>query len=281
MNDTSLFIKLAFIIGSPFAGYFLYQTYAQRKINEYWKRSDRTPFHDSDIKTLKEKFHPYSYLNESEQKELQRKIKFFLMTKNINPVGEIIVTPEMKLLIAAEACLLITNLPLNVFPGLTNIYLMEDTFIKKDNPINPNTGLQVDVPKLGEAWKGGPIVLSWTAVEDGLKHPHGRNNVVFHEFSHNLDQQDGSFDGTPSLGPSGNYQRWSDVMGQEFIGLKKILSLRHSSDIDAYGATNEAEFFAVLTEYFFNRPKMLREKHPDIYDIYNQYFKIDPIRWDV
>lgn len=274
------YLKLITLIGSPFAAYFLYQGLQRRKTLLQWKQSEQKSLSDGDISILKEKFHPYLFLTDIEKKELHRKIMFFLYTKNISAVGDLVITDEMKLLVAAEACLLIVNKNSEVFPGLTNIYLMEDTFIKKDNAVNPNTGLLSDVPKLGEAFKRGPIVLSWTAVQDGLQNPNGRNNVVYHEFSHNLDQQDGTFDGTPPLGPMGNYQRWSQVMGSEFFTLKNALQTHHSSDIDAYGATNEAEFFAVLTEYYFNRPRMLQEKHPQIYEIYDEYFKLNPLRWN-
>ena len=218
------------------------------------------------------RFLPYAYLNPEEQKRFRAKLYFFLEDKIFNGVGDLVVTDEMRFLVGAEACLMITNIEGEVYPGLKNIYLMEDVFIPKDNPVNASTGLPTHVARLGEAWKGGPIVLSWESIRRG-------SSVIFHEFSHQLDQQDGGFDGTPKLGKSGNYDQWAHVMGDEFLTLKKRVGQHKGSDIDSYGATNEAEFFAVVTEYFFTRPQMLRNKHPDLFKIYQEYFKLHPENW--
>lgn len=272
--------KLSLIPLTPLSIYILFKAYTGQALRKQWANSELMPFTEENDAFLTSNFHPYAFLTDSEKNSLQRKIKFFLTTKNINGVANFNVTDDMKLLVAAEACLLIMNIQEDVFPGLSNIFLMEDTFIEKDNPINPVTGVPMAMPKLGEAWKGGPIVLSWKAIYSGLKQNQNKANVVFHEFAHNLDQQDGNFDGTPPLGKGGNYQRWSVVMSKEFFELKRILKTHHRSDIDSYGATNEAEFFAVLTEYFLSCPRQLQRKHPGIYEAFNQYFKLDPIRWD-
>jgi Mlc titration factor MtfA (ptsG expression regulator) len=167
---------------------------------------------------------------------------------------------------------MITNIDRDVYPGLKNIYLMEDVFIPKDNPVNTHTGLPTHVARLGEAWKRGPIVLSWASIRQG-------SSVIFHEFSHQLDQQDGDFDGTPKLGKTGNYDQWAQVMGEEFLQLRDKVEAFRGSDIDSYGATNEAEFFAVITEYFYTRPMDLKDKHPKLFEIYQDYFKLDPSKW--
>jgi Mlc titration factor MtfA (ptsG expression regulator) len=260
-----------------FGGVLLYKKLVRRA---RWKESMQTPFPTQWENLLREKFHPYKTLNESEKQILHHKIQFFLLDKNIEGVGDFQVTEEMKLLIAAQACLIILNLQTGVFKGLKNIYVLEDAFIQNENPINPSTGQPFYVPRLGEAWKQGPIVLSWKAVLEGLQSTTSKSNVVYHEFTHNLDQQDGHFDGTPKLGSERSYERWAQVMGEEFMQLRSDVGHHHRSDIDPYGATNEAEFFAVCSEYFFSQPLILQRHHPAVFDLYLNYFKIDPRRWN-
>lgn len=220
---------------------------------------------------LKE-FTPYQHLSQEELKRFQAKFLFFLDDKIFNGVGELEVTEEMKVMIAAEACLMITNLSGGVYEGLKNIYVLEDAFIPRDNPINAATGLPTHSARLGEAWKKGPIVLSWRSITQG-------SSVVFHEFSHHLDQQDGSFDGTPKLGKSGNYDKWAEVLGKEFLKLRETVKRHRHTVIDTYGATNEAEFFAVVTELFFTQPRKLEDNHPELFQIFKKYFKLNPKLW--
>ncbi|MBC7386843.1 MAG: zinc-dependent peptidase [Cryobacterium sp.] len=259
-------------------------------------------------KMLAESFRPYSFLDASEKASLQEKILAFLEEKNFHGINDFEVTDEMKVLVAAEACLLILKSESeSLFPGLSNIYLVEDAYVPRENPLNPATGRPTAGPRLGESWKRGPIVLSWAAVKSSLNGSSGNQNVVAHEFSHQLDQQDGKFDGTPELGPQGNLGRWVTVMSREFLELRAELSAHRSSravgggyghepsrefgggnigssdisseDIDPYAATNEAEFFAVLTEYFFMNPRSLLKKHPELFGILRSYFGLDPARW--
>lgn len=226
----------------------------------------------SEYERILTKFRPYQFLTPPERKKFQTKVLYFIEDKRFNGVGDLIVTDEMKVLVAAEACLMITNIEGDIYPGLKNIYIVEDVFIPKDNPVNAFTGLPFHTARLGEAWKRGPIVLSWRSIVNG-------SSVIYHEFSHHLDQQDGSFDGTPDLGRNGNYDKWAQVMTKDFLKLRELISLHKKADIDSYGATNEAEFFAVITEAFFTRPTVLKIKHPELYDILQEYFKLNPASW--
>jgi Mlc titration factor MtfA (ptsG expression regulator) len=169
-----------------------------------------------------------------------------LLNKRIIPTGDLKLTPEMELLIAAHACLMITNLDLpELYPGLKNIYVMEAAYVEKDNAVNPHTGLLQHVPRLGESWKRGPIVLSWDSIMEVINDSPKRHNLIIHEFSHHLDQQDGHFDGTPELGSAKRFDLWAKVMGKEFKRLQQLVIQQKQTDIDEYGATHEAEFFAV------------------------------------
>lgn len=266
-----LLLKFILLFGTPFLIYLGVIKYKKFRVQQQLKKLAETQFPETFEKML-QKFVPYKFLNEEEKKRFKTKILFFLQDKIFNAVGDLIITDEMKLLVAAEACLMITNIEGDIYPGLKNIYLMQDVFIPKDNPVNATTGLPTHSARLGEAWKRGPIVLSWNSIAQG-------SSVIFHEFSHQLDQQDGSFDGTPKLGQNGNYDKWAQVMGKEFINLRNRVMSHKGSDIDTYGATNEAEFFAVVTEYFFTRPQLLKDKHPGIYELFKSYYQLDPSVW--
>ena len=280
MHNLPMLVKLGFVIFIPFALYGLWLVYLRLQEKKLWRDSDTAPFPDEYLKILEEEIVPYKFLTDEEKAIFIRKIKYFLATKNITGVGELKVTDRMKLIVAAEACLLIIRVSPRVYPGLTNIFLMEDTYLLKDNPVNPYTGQPVDSPKLGEAWKRGPIVLSWKAIKNDLRSSTGTSHLIVHEFSHNLDQQDGHFDGTPKLASDDCYQRWAQVMGKEFKRLRKRMGHARSSDIDFYGATNEAEFFAVLAEYYMTKPRRLQKLHPEIYENFDNFFKLNPLRWN-
>lgn len=266
-----LLIKFFLLFGIPFLVFLIFKSYKKLLVQRHLKTLASAPFPGNYEKML-QKFLPYKFLTDDEKKRFKTKILYFMQDKIFNAVGDLIITEEMKLLVAAEACLMITNIDGDVYPGLKNIYLMEDVFIPKDNPVNVSTGLPTHSARLGEAWKRGPIVLSWNSIAQG-------SSVIFHEFSHQLDQQDGSFDGTPKLGRNGNYDKWAQVMGKEFVNLRNRVMAHKGSDIDSYGATNEAEFFAVVTEYFFTGPHILKDKHPGIYLLYQNYFQLDPDSW--
>lgn len=249
-------------------------------LHRKWKLAKGREFKRYEREILCEKFPAYNFLSQTECEKLELRINFFLQDKRIEGIGGLYLSPEMKLLIAAHACLMLINLELkDIYPGLKNIYVTPDSYVEKDNPVNPYTGVPDYVPRLGESWKRGPIVLSWEVIGQEILSKNKDHNLIIHEFAHHLDQQDGYFDGTPQLSSESQYLRWAQVMGKGLGDLRKKVREFRPSDIDAYGATNEAEFFSVCTEYFFTDPVKLFEKHPDIYQLYLDFFKLDPRRW--
>ena len=120
--------------------------------------------------------------------------------------------------------------------------------------------------RLGESWDRGIIVLAWDSVRSGTANMHDGHNVVLHEFAHQLDAEDGDMDGAPDLGARARYTAWAHVLGDEFNDLVAKAEAGRKTDIDTYGATNPAEFFAVVTETFFEKPRQLRMKHPELYE---------------
>jgi Mlc titration factor MtfA (ptsG expression regulator) len=120
------------------------------------------------------------------------------------------------------------------------------------------------------------VVLSWRDVVAGAADIHDGHNVVFHEFAHQLDAESGAVEGAPALGRRSKYVAWARVLGREYRQLVEDLRVGHEPSLDAYGATNPAEFFAVLTEAFFEQPLRLRNKHPDLYAQLADFYKQDP-----
>ncbi len=269
--NTLLTVLAAFAL--PLTLFFAYRALVRRRALQRLRDLETSGLPPHHAEFLKD-FHPYQFLTPTEKKRFNAKFLFFLEDKAFHGVDGLEVTDYMKQVVAAEACLMITNLPGGVFPGLRNIYLTQDDFVPKHNPVDEHTGLPQYEERSGEAWQAGPLIFSWRAIEDG-------ESVIYHEFSHHLDQQeDGGFDGTPELGSEGSYDEWARVMGEEFLGLREAVAAGKHSYIDDYAATSEAEFFAVVTEYFFTEPRDLLENHPELFRVFQNYYRLDPLLWD-
>jgi hypothetical protein len=136
------------------------------------------------------------------------------------------------------------------------------------------------MPISGEAHVQGPVVLVWDEIKKSTRHPKSGHNVVFHEFAHKLDMLDGSADGVPPLQTKKEYQRWSEILGKEFNELTDRVQKGNKTWLDAYAALDEAEFFAVMTEYFFDRPSDMKLHHPDCYEMMSGFYRQDPARYE-
>jgi Mlc titration factor MtfA (ptsG expression regulator) len=120
------------------------------------------------------------------------------------------------------------------------------------------------------------VILAWDRVLRDGQRPQDGHNLVYHEFAHKLDMLDGSADGTPPLADRDELARWAKICAQAFLALRAKTARGQASELDAYGATNEAEFFAVATEHFFDRPRALRAELPELYDVLARFYRQDP-----
>jgi len=189
------------------------------------------------------------------------------------------VTEEVRVIVAAQACLLIMGQPDRWFPTLSTVILYPAAF--KSNAKKQEGFVQHDAKPVhsGESWMRGPVVLAWDhAAFGGLIDDDGRN-VVLHEFAHQLDSATGVTDGAPLLDEDQNASRWGRVFQESYARLKENVSTRTPSIFDAYGASAPAEFFAVAVETFFEKPKEMRAEEPDVYREMTQYFGFDPAKW--
>jgi Mlc titration factor MtfA (ptsG expression regulator) len=135
------------------------------------------------------------------------------------------------------------------------------------------------VARLGESWSQDQLILSWEQVRQDLLNWQDGHNVVLHEFAHQLDQEDGRAEGVPILRRALDYQLWSEIMTAEYLQLGDRVGKGKKTVMDSYGATNPAEFFAVATETFFEKPNQLHQKHQALYELLQRYYRLDPRQW--
>jgi hypothetical protein len=184
----------------------------------------------------------------------------------------------VKVTIAAQACVLLLHRDTDYYPQLMSILVYPSTYLA---PAGRRTadGMVSDSPqaRLGESWQHDIVVLAWDSVLSGAADIHDGRNVVFHEFSHQLDQESGGGDGVPALPKRSMYVAWARVLGHDFNQLVTDVQHNHRDVLDRYGATNPAEFFAVATETFFEKPRQLRAKHPELYEELSLFYRQDPV----
>jgi MtfA peptidase len=214
------------------------------------------------------------------QQQLQRLVQQFLHQKKFVGCDGLEITDEIRISIAAQACLLLLNRPTRVYPQLQLILVYPSAFLARRQQVD-GAGVVTETRQdmLGESWSDGRVVLSWDHVQHGASDFIDGQNVVLHEFAHQLDSESGSNNGAPYLGSSENYRSWSAVLSRDFANLRVDAMYRQQSVIDHYGATSPAEFFAVATETFFEKPYQMAEGHGALFAELMKYYRVDPRAW--
>jgi Mlc titration factor MtfA (ptsG expression regulator) len=221
----------------------------------------------------------WRWLSGAERLALQGLVQVFVREKHWEGCGGLTLDDEIRVTVAAQACLLVLALPHNLYENVESILVYPSTVVPPEaeqgvfvrGPLVPRPRS----PRLGEAHHRGPVVLAWDEVKRSGRSARG-HNLVFHEFAHKLDMLDDRADGTPPLPDSGAYTRWVEVCAREFLTLRDEVERGAPSLIDDYGATDEAEFFAVATELFFDRPQDMQREHPDLYGVLRDFYRQDP-----
>jgi MtfA peptidase len=214
-------------------------------------------------------------LDVDERTKLEGLVQIFLVEKNFEGCGGLDLTDEIRVTIAAEACLLILHRDSDIYPELASVLVYPTAYKAKKSSREGGIVIESEDARLGESWVRGAVVLAWDHVLSSARHL-GGDNVVLHELAHQLDAEDGRMDGAPALGDRAHYASWARVLGEEFKELSERLHEGRGSDIDAYGATSPSEFFAVVTEMFFERGAQMREHHPDLYAELAAFYHQDP-----
>lgn len=240
------------------------------------------PFPADWERILKRNVAVYERLSDSERLELRCLTKLFLDSKEFEGCGGLEITDEISVTVAAEACVLLLNRGIrDPYPNVRSILIYPHAYVAPEKKRLGNTEVIAEGAgaRLGESWQDGEVVLAWDHAKNGSRDFDDGQNVVLHEFSHKLDQASGSANGAPLLKDRYSYKTWGLVLGREFALLRDEVAHHKKDVIDAYGATNPAEFFAVATETFFEKPIQLRSEHPELFEELRKYYNIDPNEW--
>ncbi len=215
-------------------------------------------------------------LHPGEQSRLRDLVAAFLSEKSLQGAGGLAITHDIELVIAAQACLLVLNLDLDDYDDWVEIIVYPDEFIVDHEVIDENGVVhRVRGPLSGEAWERGPVILSWR--DAGAADGGDGYNVVMHEFAHKLDIRNGAADGFPPLHAGMDRSRWTRAFTEAFEDMQARLDRHEYTLIDPYAAEDPAEFFAVLSELFFERPDTLQDIYPAVYSQLAQYYRQDPL----
>ena len=211
------------------------------------------------------------------QLRLKRHIQVFIAEKPFIGCQGQVITDEVRVTIAAHACLLLLGHPRpDYYPGLRQILVYPGAFIaQRERALGPGWVQEQRQTMAGESWSHGHVILSWAETLAGSADPGDGSNVALHEFAHQVDQDSGSADGQPWRPNPSLRRRWARVMGAAFERLQQ----QPSTLIDPYGASDPAEFFAVLNEVFFERPRDLAAEEPLVYAELSELYRLDPVQW--
>ena len=268
---------VAWVVGEPFL--------AERRR----KRLRAQPFPAAWRDILDRRVPYFRLLPRDLQRQLEKHIQVFAAEKSFIGCAGQEITDEVRVTIAAQACLLILNRRTDYFPNLRQILVYPGAFV-----VERLAPAALGVPGIlqehrqtlsGESWTQGQVVISWEDVVEGAAAIDDGRNVVIHEFAHQLDQQKGYANGAPWLGRRDRYPRWSRVMSEEFARLQQQAFANKLPDsgtwgqaslFSHYGATSPAEFFAVVSEVFFEQPRAMATLHPALYDELRNLYRVDP-----
>ncbi|MBU2872332.1 M90 family metallopeptidase [Colwellia sp. E2M01] len=272
-----MIVLLPIVIGLSIIIYLMSKPYLlEHKRNNIKK----LPFKKEWRKIIQKRMPYFKQMPTDLQLQLKQHIQVFIAEKEFVGCNGVEITDEIKITIAAQACLLLLNRKTNYYPKLKTILIYPGAFTKVQNQQAVDGTQQTKRINLsGESWDFGKVVLSWQDSVHGAELPHDGHNVVIHEFAHQLDQENGRANGAPTLGKEQNYQSWSDTFSKQFKLLQRQAAANIPSLFDYYGATNPAEFFAVVSEVFFEKSEQFAKEHPELYQQLTGYYKVDPIHW--
>jgi Mlc titration factor MtfA (ptsG expression regulator) len=237
------------------------------------------PFPKEWVSYLRENVSHYLLLSEKEKGKLRNAVQIIIAEKNWEGCRGLEVTDEMKVTIAGQAGLLTLGMNKNYFPRVKTILIYPGGFrVPRDHRLSDFSVEGATMPVSGQTAYRGPVILSWDDIQN-----HGPDrplNLVIHEFAHQLDMQHGPPDGTPLLWSRKLQRKWRRVMKEEYDRLVEESVEGRVTLLDSYGATDEAEFFAVASECFFEQPVEMKRQHPQLYGVLRRYYRQDPAaRW--
>ena len=254
----------------------------QGPLRQAWRRRQlaQQPFPAMWRAVLRQHWPYFKHMPANLQLQLKKRMQIFLAEKPIIGCGGLTVTEEMRVLIAAQACLLLLNRSQNRFEGVRQVLLYPGAFWVQ-RPISQEGGIQQEQRRAlsGESWTQGQVILSWDDVLRGAASPDDGNNVVIHEFAHQLDQAKGAATGLPADISRWQRARWAAVMSGEYAAHQQRAAAGQVSLLSDYAVTDPAEFFAVASEVFFEQAEALSQQHPALYEQLSRYYRLNLLSW--
>jgi hypothetical protein len=214
-------------------------------------------------------------LDDAHMTLLQQRTQVLVAEKHWEAVDGLTLTEEVQVTIAGQAALMLLGTDDFYFDNVSTIVVFPESFER-----DVRSGYLTERRHhAGEAWHGGPVILSWQDVLAGGRNPHDGHNLILHEFAHTLDGIDGEMGGNVIFEDQATMQRWAEVSQREFQALQNAAKLSQRTLLDHYGATNLAEFFAVASETFFELPQKLQSHHTELFELLMTYYRVDPRCW--
>lgn len=255
-------VVIGWIVGAPFA---------RRRRRATLRATPLPPATQSLLRATR----AYRRLPRALRPRLAERVRVFLAEHEFTGCGGLGVSDAMRVEIAAQACLLILNRSEGGFDELRSILVYPDEFLVRDQVEEHGVVTERERALSGQTWDAARIILSWRDVRDAGD----GYNVVIHEFAHYLDQVEGAANGTPRLDDPRDAARWEAVMQEAYDELAARADAGEETLLDPYGSEDEAEFFAVASETFFELPVELEAEHPALYRELSRFYRLDPARW--
>lgn len=231
---------------------------------------------------LAENFAQFALLPEPLRAKLRDRMRVFEAEKYWEGVAGLEVTEEMRVVVSAMACTLTLAFDEAeaFYPKVLTVLLHEEKYSRRARRRwAGGVVAEGDEWRLGEAWELGPVGLSWPDVVEGGLDPDDGFNLVYHEFAHALDMTGGSADGVPPMASTKAEREWAERLGAELEELRGLRDAGYGIPLDGYALSNEAEFFAVASESYFERPRLLRIKLPGVYELLDSFYRLGPAGW--
>lgn len=251
----------------------------------WWRSRQRRaraaePFNEAWSALLWQRLPLYRVLPAALRGQLHGLIANLLAEKQFIGCADLAVNDEMRLTIAAQAALLQLNRDGELYPEVRSILIYPDRFFT-EHRVHDMAGVEHRQRRLlsGESWQYGKVIVSWRDVTEGAADPGDGYNVVLHEFAHALDHETGAANGLPLLPDAIDRHDWQRILSGAYERLCGQVNAGTATLIDPYGAQSPAEFFAVVTETFFELPQALRSQEPELYGQLSLLYRVDPAAW--
>ena len=231
------------------------------------------------IQILKDNMPLYALLPQDLKQTLHGCINLFLDEKEFFGCAGLEITDQMRLTIAGNASILLLKRDNHRYTGFTSILVYPETYVADEVKYDGLVEIHGQSARAGESWHRGPVVLSWSDIMEDRLEEHKGHNVILHEFAHKLDEENTIMDGLPVLRNSADYKEWAEVLTKEYAALRRRVRRGKNTVMDGYGTVSPAEFFAVATETFFEKPKEMKNKLPELYERLRRFYDLNPVEW--